>query len=79
MWNYLKKNYQQGNSAHMFQLEYELSQYAQGSLSIQDYYSQFVDFVRLWTDYTEIIYSSLSGDSLPVVQDIHAISRGINS
>eukprot|EP00268_Persea_americana_P033881 TRINITY_DN33506_c2_g1_i1.p1 TRINITY_DN33506_c2_g1~~TRINITY_DN33506_c2_g1_i1.p1 ORF type:complete len:164 (+),score=11.26 TRINITY_DN33506_c2_g1_i1:338-829(+) len=52
MWEYLKQVYQQENSAHRFQLDHELFQFAQGTMSIQKYYSQFI---RLWIDYTKII------------------------
>ena len=68
MWEYLKRIYQQANSARRFQLEHELSQFTQGNLSIQDYYSHFV---HLWTDYTELIYSGISSESLTVIREIH--------
>ncbi|RWR80118.1 Retrovirus-related Pol polyprotein from transposon TNT 1-94 [Cinnamomum micranthum f. kanehirae] len=60
------------NSAQRFHLEHELSQFTQGTLSIQEYYSQFI---CLWTDYTEIIYSSLPDASIAVVQTIHSTSQ----
>ena len=72
MWDYLQQVYQQDNSARRFHLEHELSQFNQGTLSIQEYYSHFI---RLWTDYTEIIYSSLPDASIAVVQSIHSTSQ----
>ena len=72
IWDYLKQIYQQDNSACRFHLEHELSHFVQGTMSIQEYYSHFV---RLWIDYTEIIYSSLPDASITVVQDIHSTSQ----
>ena len=72
MWDYLKQVYQQDNSAQRFHLEHELSQFTQGTLSIQEYHFHFI---RLWTDYTEIIYSSLPDASIAVVQNIHSTSQ----
>ena len=71
MWDYLKQVYQQDNSARRFHLEHELSQLTQGTMSIQDYYH----FIRLWTDYIEIIYSSLPDASIAIVQNIHSTSQ----
>ena len=72
MWDYLRQVYQQDNSARRFHLEHELSQFNQGTMSIQDYYSHFI---RLWTDSTESIYSSLPDASIAVVQTIHSTSQ----
>eukprot|EP00268_Persea_americana_P059604 TRINITY_DN7336_c2_g1_i4.p1 TRINITY_DN7336_c2_g1~~TRINITY_DN7336_c2_g1_i4.p1 ORF type:complete len:109 (-),score=4.77 TRINITY_DN7336_c2_g1_i4:51-377(-) len=76
MWDYLKKIYQQDNLAQRFNLEHELSQFNQGTMSIQEYYSHFI---RLWTAYTEIIYCSLPAASIAVVQSIIPLVNGINS
>ena len=72
MWDYLRHIYQQDNSAWRFHLEHELSQFNQGTISIQEYYSHFI---RLWTDYTEIIYSNLPDALIAVVQSIHFTSQ----
>ena len=72
MWDYLKRIYQLDHSARIFHLEHDLSQFAQRIMSIQNYYSHRV---RLWTDYTEIIYSILPDASITVVQDIHSTSQ----
>ena len=45
MWNYLKRIYNQDNAAKRFQLELEITNYKQGNLSIQEYYS---GFLNLW-------------------------------
>ena len=36
MWNYLHTVYNQDNSARRFQLEYEMANFTQGSLSIEE-------------------------------------------
>ena len=41
LWDYLQSVYHQDNSARCFHLEYEIANYSQGGLSIQDYYSEF--------------------------------------
>ena len=64
MWGYLKHIYHQENSARRFQLEHEIAQYSQGQMVVQEYYSNF--FV-LWTDYTDIAYATLTGETLSSV------------
>ena len=41
MWNYLHTVYNQDNSARRFQLEYDMANFTQGSLSIEEYFSGF--------------------------------------
>lgn len=41
MWNHLSKVYKQDNTARVFQLEFELAKFAQGSLSIEKCFSGF--------------------------------------
>lgn len=65
----LKQIYTQENAARSFHLEDEISQYS--SRTIQDYY---YGFIGLWTEYTEIIYTGLSDDSLTSIQHIYKIS-----
>jgi hypothetical protein len=43
MWDYLKNIYNQSNTAQRFQLELELGQLSQGSMSIQEFYSSFAN------------------------------------
>jgi len=43
MWDYLKKVYNQSNTTRRFQLELELGQLSRGSMSIQEFYSSFVN------------------------------------
>lgn len=73
MWGYLKKVYHQGNSARQFQLEFEISQYTQGTLSVQDFYSGL--FIALWSEYDEIKCADVSKELLPELlilqQDSH--------
>lgn len=60
--------YHQGNDARQFQLEFEIAQYTQGTLSIQEYYSRFLP---LWSEYDEIKYANVSQALLPVQQESH--------
>ncbi|KAH7522546.1 hypothetical protein FEM48_Zijuj07G0149900 [Ziziphus jujuba var. spinosa] len=68
-WN---SNDAQENSARHFQLELELSEYCQGNLSIQDYYS---GFLNLWAKYKELIYASVPAQGLPILQQVHEVSQ----
>jgi hypothetical protein len=43
MWDYLKHIYHQDNTARRFQLEFEISNFSQGNLSIEQYYSGFIN------------------------------------
>jgi len=43
MWDYLKNIYNQSNTIWRFQLELELGQLCQGSMSIQEFYSSFAN------------------------------------
>lgn len=72
MWNYLKKIYNQENSARRFQLELELSEYSQGNLSIQDYY---FGFLNLWAEYQELVYTTASQEGLSTLQQVHEVSK----
>ncbi|KAH7545439.1 hypothetical protein FEM48_Zijuj01G0094100 [Ziziphus jujuba var. spinosa] len=72
IWDLLKKIYHQENSARRFQLELELSEYCQGNLSIQDYYS---GFLNLWAEYKELVYASVPPEGLPILQQVHEVSQ----
>ncbi|KAH7524952.1 hypothetical protein FEM48_Zijuj06G0173800 [Ziziphus jujuba var. spinosa] len=72
MWDFLKKIYHQENSTRRFQLELELSEYCQGNLSIQDYYS---GFLNLWAEYKELVYASVPPEGLPILQQVHEVSQ----
>ncbi|KAF2284582.1 hypothetical protein GH714_027303 [Hevea brasiliensis] len=72
MWEYLKKLYNQTNSARRFQLECEIANYAQGSLSIQEYFSSFQN---LWAEFSDIVCATVSQDSLADVLVVHKISK----
>eukprot|EP00268_Persea_americana_P055864 TRINITY_DN6531_c1_g1_i1.p1 TRINITY_DN6531_c1_g1~~TRINITY_DN6531_c1_g1_i1.p1 ORF type:complete len:111 (-),score=12.88 TRINITY_DN6531_c1_g1_i1:649-981(-) len=43
MWEYLKRIYNQENSACKIHLEHEIAEYSQGTKTIQEYYSGFVN------------------------------------
>ncbi|KAL3502307.1 hypothetical protein ACH5RR_036756 [Cinchona calisaya] len=72
MWNYLKKLYSQHNTARRFQLEHELATIQQGSLSISDFYSSFMN---LWAEYTDIVYANLPPEGLSSVQLVHETTK----
>ena len=72
MWEYLKQVYHQGNSARQYQLELEITQYSQGTSSIQDYYT---GFLNLWAEYDEIKYLNVSEAALSEIQKLQATSH----
>ncbi|KAA8531359.1 hypothetical protein F0562_006068 [Nyssa sinensis] len=72
MWNYLNTVYNQDNSARRFQLEYEMANFTQGSLSIEEYFS---GFQTLWADYSDIVYANVPIAALSAVQAVHATSK----
>ena len=55
MWEYLKV-FNQDNTARRFQLEYDIANYSQGNLSIQDYFSRFHS---LWDEFVNIVYAKV--------------------
>jgi len=72
MWGYLKKIYNQNNTARMFQLEHEIVIFQHDSLSISKFYSHFMN---LWVEYTDIIYKDLSTEGQTVVQNVHDTTK----
>jgi len=72
MWDYLKHIYHQDNTARRFQLEFKISNFSQGNLSIEQYY---YGFINLWSEYSGIIYSKVSKEALPSLQAIYEVSR----
>ncbi|KAL6318300.1 hypothetical protein AAG906_039392 [Vitis piasezkii] len=72
MWNYLHMVYNQDNSARHFQLEYEMANFTQGSLSIEEYFS---GFQTLWTDYSDIVFANVPAITLSVVQAVHVTNK----
>jgi hypothetical protein len=72
MWDYLKRIYHQDNTTRRFQLELEISNFNQGNLSIEQYYS---GFVNLWSEYSGIIYSNVSKEALPSLHAVHEVSK----
>jgi hypothetical protein len=72
MWNHLKRIYDQDNAARRFQLELEIANYKQGNLSVQEYYS---GFLNLWTEHSAIIHANVPKSSLAVVQEVYNTSR----
>ena len=72
MWEYLQQVYHQDNSARQFHLECAIVEYAQGTLSIQDYYS---GFRTLWSEYDSIKYAGVAANVLIVIRDLQASSQ----
>ncbi|XP_049365715.1 uncharacterized protein LOC125830578 [Solanum verrucosum] len=72
IWDYLRKVYNQDNSARRLQLENEIANYSQGGLSIQDY---FYGFQNLWAEFTDIVYAKIPTESLLVIQTVHEQSK----
>jgi len=72
MWNYLNKVYNQDNTARRFQLEYEMANFTQGSLSIEEYFS---GFQNLWANYLDIVYANVPAAALSAVQAVHETSK----
>ncbi|XP_058776283.1 uncharacterized protein LOC131650597 [Vicia villosa] len=71
IWNYLKRIYNQDNSEKHFQLELEIANYKQGDLSIQEYYS---GFLNLWAEHYAIIHANVPKTSLAAVQEVYNTS-----
>ena len=65
MWNYLHMVYNQDNCARRFQLENEMANFTQGSLSIE----------TLWTNYSDIVYANVLAATLYAIQAVHATSK----
>ncbi|KAG6535678.1 hypothetical protein ZIOFF_000701 [Zingiber officinale] len=72
MWDYLKRIYHQDNTARRFQLELEIGNLSQGDISIEQYYS---GFLNLWGEYSNIIYSKVPKEALANIQAIHEVSK----
>ena len=72
MWTYLNTVYNQDNSAKRFHLEYEMANFTQGSLSIEEYFS---GFQTLWADYCDIVYANVPTIVLSAVREVHATSK----
>ncbi|CAA0820976.1 Unknown protein [Striga hermonthica] len=72
MWDFLKRVYSQENAARRFQLELDINSFGQGNLSIHQYYS---GFINLWSEYSDILYSSVSNEALASLQEVHEVSK----
>nr|KYP60095.1 Retrovirus-related Pol polyprotein from transposon TNT 1-94 [Cajanus cajan] len=72
MWDYLKQLYNQDNAAKRFQLELDIANYKQGDMSIQDYYS---GFLNLWAEHSAILHSKVPTESLPAIQAVYEVSK----
>ena len=65
MQEYLLKIYHQDNTARRFQLEYEIANYTQGNLSIQN----------LWGEFSDMVYAKVPAAYFSDVQVVHEQSK----
>lgn len=72
MWDYLRQIYYQDNSARKFQLELDIGNYRQGNLSIEQFYS---GFINLWSDYSGLVHSQVPKEALAALQAVHSESQ----
>jgi hypothetical protein len=72
MWEYLLKVYHQDNTARRFQLEYEIANYTQGNLSIEEYFS---GFQNLLGEFSNMVYAKVPAASLSDVQAVYEQSK----
>jgi hypothetical protein len=72
IWEYLLTVYHQDNTARRFQWEYEIANFTQGNLSIQEYFS---GFQNLWGDFSDVVYAKVDAASIPTVQAVHEQSK----
>jgi len=72
MWDYLRRIYFQDNSARKFQLELDIGNYRQGNLSIEQFYS---GFINLWNDYSGLVHSQVPKEALAALQVVHSESQ----
>ncbi|KAJ0042058.1 hypothetical protein Pint_19025 [Pistacia integerrima] len=72
MWDYLRRIYYQDNSARKFQLELDIGNYRQGNLSIEQFYSAFIN---LWSDYSRLAHSQVPKEALATLQVVHSESQ----
>lgn len=68
----LKRVYNKYNAAKRFQLELDIATYHQGNLSIQDYYS---GFLNLWAEHLAILHADVAQESLVVVQQVYEVGK----
>jgi hypothetical protein len=71
MWDYLRQIYYQNNFARKFQLELDIGSYRQGNLSIEQFYS---GFINLWSDYSGLVHSQVRKEALVALQVVHSES-----
>ena len=72
MWAYLQHIYHQDHSAQKFQLEMEISSYSQGNLTIEQFYS---GFINIWSEYSAIVHTKVPTTALAALQAVHAESQ----
>ena len=71
MWDYLRRICYQDNFARKFQLELNIGNYRQRNLSIEQFYS---GFINLWSDYSGLVHSQVPKAALAALQAVHSKS-----
>ena len=72
IWDYLRRIYYQDNFSRKFQLELNIGNYRQGNLSIEQFYS---GFINLWSDYSGLVHSQVPKAALAALQAVHSESQ----
>ncbi|TXG66041.1 hypothetical protein EZV62_007316 [Acer yangbiense] len=72
VWNYLKKVYHHDNSARMYQLEFEISNYMQRTKTIREYYS---GFMQLWIEQTALVCATLKDSEIIMAHKLRSNSH----
>lgn len=72
IWGHLKVIYDPNNVVKCFQLELDIANYQQGTLSIQYYYSEFLN---VWVEHSEILHVDVPKTSLVVVRNSYEVSK----
>lgn len=67
MWNYLKKLYHREDDSRKYNLSLEISEYTQGTKSVQEYFS---GFTNLWLEYNSIVYAKVPPEALGGIREL---------
>lgn len=68
----MKRIYSQANDAPHFQFELEIAEFSQGTCTIQEYYSHFMN---LWMEYTTLALATVPDAVLSALQTFHATTQ----
>lgn len=68
----MKRIYSLANDARHFQLELDIAEFSQGTCTIQEYYSHFMN---LWMEYTTLALATVPDAALSALQTFHATTQ----